>query len=59
MLDCQGYALFNDIWQQIDHRYPGKYSMDDLNRVIAGDEHGKQRYEIVDERIRAMFGHGN
>jgi putative RNA 2'-phosphotransferase len=25
--------------------------------VIAGDEHGKRRFELVDGRVRAVFGH--
>jgi len=35
----------------------GKYTYDDLLKVVEGDETGKKRYEIAGTEIRALFGH--
>jgi putative RNA 2'-phosphotransferase len=56
-LDEQGYTETDTVWAQIDKRYPGKYSYDDLLKVVAGDQDGKKRYEINGRYIRALFGH--
>src|SRR5262249_51785533 len=41
----------------INKRFPGKYTYKDLLQVVEGDSDGKKRYEMVDGRIRALFGH--
>ncbi|NWF67898.1 MAG: RNA 2'-phosphotransferase [Chloroflexi bacterium] len=58
-LDENGFADVTLVWQQIEKRYRGQFSYEDLLRVVAGDESGKKRYEIVDSRIRALFGHSS
>jgi putative RNA 2'-phosphotransferase len=57
-LDSEGFTDTDAVWAQIEQRYPGMYSRDDLLSIVAGDETGKRRYEIVGTRIRALFGHG-
>jgi putative RNA 2'-phosphotransferase len=56
-LDSEGYAQVEAVWAQICHHYPTRYTYDDLLRLVAGDDSGETRYEIVDTRIRALFGH--
>ncbi|MEM9953572.1 MAG: RNA 2'-phosphotransferase [Chloroflexota bacterium] len=56
-LDEQGYTAVDDVWQVIQEKYGSQYTLDDLERVIVGDQHGKKRYEIVGNQIRAMYGH--
>lgn len=56
-LDHNGYANIDDIMGVIRDQYEDAYTLDDLKAVVAGDKEGKKRYEIVDGRIRALFGH--
>ena len=57
-LDADGFTAIDAVWQQIEARFPGQYTYDDLLAVVEGDQQGKKRYEIRGERIRAMYGHG-
>ncbi len=57
-LDSDGFTSLKAVREQIEKRFPGQYSEADLQQVVAGDQHGKKRYEIRDELIRAMYGHG-
>src|SRR5690349_4849444 len=56
-LDADGFTDTDAVWEQINRRYPGKYSYNDLLAVVEGDDTGKKRYEIRGRRIRALFGH--
>ncbi len=56
-LDDNGYTDVDLVMQVIRQRYGDLYRLDDLKAVVAGDKDGKKRYEIVDGRIRALFGH--
>ncbi|MFN8372217.1 MAG: RNA 2'-phosphotransferase [Anaerolineae bacterium] len=56
-LDVDGFTDVDSVWKQINTRFPGRYSYEDLLKVVEGDGDGKKRYEIVDGRIRALFGH--
>lgn len=56
-LDEDGFVGVDDVWVRVVNRFHEKYSFDDLLAVVAGDERGKKRYEIVDGKIRALFGH--
>jgi putative RNA 2'-phosphotransferase len=58
-LDEQGFVDVQDVWKIIENRFGDTFQYDDLLLVVAGDKHGKKRYEIVDGKIRAMFGHSN
>jgi putative RNA 2'-phosphotransferase len=57
-LDSDGFTPLDTVWEQVEKRYPGEYSEADLHQVVAGDQHGKKRYEIRDGLIRALYGHG-
>jgi len=56
-LDEDGFVEVGQVWQIIQNQYGNKYSYNDLETIVVGDNHGKKRYEIVDDKIRAMFGH--
>lgn len=56
-LDANGFVSVDQVWQIIQDRYGNKYSYTDLEAIVEGDSNGKKRYEIVDDKIRAMFGH--
>jgi putative RNA 2'-phosphotransferase len=56
-LDADGFADTDAVWKEVERRYPGVYSHADLLKVVEGDGQGKKRYEMVGERIRALYGH--
>ncbi len=57
-LDERGFAPLNDVWAVIKHKYGDTYSRDDLESIVHnGDDNAKKRYEIMDNHIRAMYGH--
>lgn len=56
ILDSEGFTDFNAVWQQIQQRYAGMYTLKDVHLMLESDA-GKQRYELRDGRIRAMVGH--
>lgn len=58
-LDADGFVDVDHVWGIINERYGNKFSYSDLESIVAGDKHGKKRYEIVDGKIRAMFGHSD
>jgi len=58
-LDENGFVDVQDVWHIIEVRYKNKYQYNDLLKVVDGDKHGKKRYEIVNGKIRAMFGHSD
>ncbi len=55
-LDDQGFADVEAVWTQVTQRYQDRYSYRDLLQVVAGFD-DKQRFELVDGRIRARYGH--
>lgn len=56
-LDSNGYAEVETLWALIENRFGDAYLIDDLLTVVEGDRQGKKRYELVDGKIRALFGH--
>lgn len=56
-IDQNGFTDLALVRQLIEQKFPEQYSYDDLQAVVAGDREGKKRYEIVDDQIRALFGH--
>lgn len=56
-LDEQGFASFDDVWAIVQRRYKARFSLEDLEPVLAGELDGKKRLELVDGRIRAIYGH--
>lgn len=57
VLDEHGYTDLSEVWKLVEYRYPARYKLADLQQVVAGDATGKQRFELVDSRIRALYGH--
>lgn len=58
-IDSEGFTDIETVWTVISNKFGKRYTIDDLYEVVAGDQYGKKRYEIVDTRIRAMFGHSD
>jgi putative RNA 2'-phosphotransferase len=58
-LDEHGFVEIDQVWKIIEERYGKKFKYSDLEIIVDGDKHGKKRYEIIDGRIRAMFGHSD
>lgn len=56
-LDAQGFTPFEDVVKQVRQRYGETYQAVDVLKVIDGDTTGKKRFELVNGRIRAMYGH--
>lgn len=56
-LDKNGFVDIDQVWHIIEERYGNKFKYSDLETIVEGDKHGKKRYEMVDGKIRAMFGH--
>lgn len=58
-IDHEGFTDIESVWHVISNKFGTRYTIEDLHEVVAGDQYGKKRYEIVDTRIRAMFGHSD
>lgn len=58
-LDENGFGDIHQVWEIIEERYGKKFKYSDLEMIVEGDKYGKKRYEIIDGRIRAMFGHSD
>jgi putative RNA 2'-phosphotransferase len=56
-LDGEGFVEIDLVWEQVNLRFPRRYTHQDLLAVVEGDASGKKRYEIQGQRIRALFGH--
>jgi putative RNA 2'-phosphotransferase len=56
-LDSDGFAPFDALLTVVKERFSGEAIRQDVESVIAGDEHGKKRFEMIDGRVRAVFGH--
>ena len=56
-MDENGFTDLAPIWAMVEDRFRGLYTRTDLEMVVAGDSNGKKRFEIMDNRIRAMYGH--
>ncbi|MCK6510340.1 RNA 2'-phosphotransferase [Myxococcota bacterium] len=57
VLDDQGFADFDAVWCCVEDRYGKRFTQDDLDEVLAGDKDGKKRFERIDGKIRAFYGH--
>lgn len=56
-LDSDGFARFEALLAVVNERFSGTATPEDVETVIAGDEHGKKRFEMIDNCVRAVFGH--
>jgi putative RNA 2'-phosphotransferase len=55
-LDKQGFADVDAVWKQVTKRYKNEFSYNDLLKVVEGMGE-KKRFELLDGRIRARYGH--
>ncbi len=56
-LDEEGFTDADDVLLIVQTRFGTHYTWADIETVVAGDKHGKKRYELRDGSIRAMYGH--
>jgi putative RNA 2'-phosphotransferase len=56
-LDSEGFTDLDVVWAQVEKRFGVQYSRDDLHKVTEKSNDGKARFEIIDGRIRARYGH--
>jgi len=57
-MDSNGFVEVEPLWALVVERFGDQYNLEDLQKVIAGEADGKQRFERVDGRkIRALYGH--
>lgn len=56
-LDSQGFADFDTLREIVRRRSNVEFSEEDWQAVLNGQVDGKKRFEVVDDRIRALYGH--
>jgi putative RNA 2'-phosphotransferase len=56
-LDEEGFADFEQVWALVKSQYKGNVNLNDLQPILDGELDGKKRFELVDGRIRAIYGH--
>jgi len=56
-LDSQGFADFDVVREVVSQRSKETYSEADWQAVLDGQTDGKKRFEVVNGRIRALYGH--
>lgn len=56
-LDSQGFADFAAVREIVNQRLSHSYSDEDWRAVLDGQTDGKKRFEVVGNRIRALYGH--
>jgi len=57
VLDADGFTNLDAVWQRISERYGNRYTYADLITLLEETPGGKQRFEVKDGRIRALYGH--
>ena len=57
VLDSQGFADFDTVREIVRQRSTDQYSEEDWQVVVDGQTDGKKRFEVIDGRIRALYGH--
>ena len=56
-LDKKGFVDVEAVWKQVKKNYGTYYSRTDFNNMIYDTKSGQQRYEVVDGKVRALYGH--
>lgn len=56
MLDDEGFADFEQVWQQVEAKLGGAVTRAHFDALMS-DPAGAQRYELKSGRIRARYGH--
>jgi putative RNA 2'-phosphotransferase len=56
-MDNEGFTDLKAVWAQIHKRYGIQYTPQDLADLLKNSADGKQRFELKDGRVRALYGH--
>jgi putative RNA 2'-phosphotransferase len=56
-LDAEGFTSFDAVKQVLKSRFRGRFSEEDLARIIEVGPDDKRRFEVRGGRIRALYGH--
>lgn len=56
-LDADGFTSVDVVWSQVVKKFGERYTWVDLLEVVEVAADSKQRFEIVNGRIRARYGH--
>lgn len=56
-LDAEGFTDYDALREIVEQRSKDTYSEEDWQAVLDGHTDGKKRFEVVDGRIRALYGH--
>jgi putative RNA 2'-phosphotransferase len=57
VMDDEGFTDLEAVWAQVEKRFGARFSRQDLTTLVEDTPFGKQRLEIRDGRIRALYGH--
>lgn len=55
-LDSHGFSDLDSVWQAVNNHFKGKLTPQEFLDKLESDA-GKQRFEVVNGRIRALYGH--
>jgi putative RNA 2'-phosphotransferase len=55
-LDSEGFSDLDPVWQAVNKHYKGKVTTKEFLDTLESPG-GKQRFEVVNGRIRALYGH--
>jgi len=58
-MDSQGFVDYETLRALVASKSTDEYSDEDWQTILRGDLDGKKRYELVDGRIRALYGHSH
>ena len=56
-MDSRGFVDFEALRALVAQKSTDVYSDEDWQKIVHGELDGKKRYELVDGRIRALYGH--
>ena len=56
-LDSRGFADFDNVREVVNQHSTDEYSDEDWQAVLDDQTDGKRRFEVIDGRIRARYGH--
>lgn len=58
VLDDEGFADVRELFDAVKQHYEGHFTREDLIYVLTEpDRDGKQRFELDEDRVRALYGH--
>jgi putative RNA 2'-phosphotransferase len=56
-LDSEGFTDFDAVREVVNQHLTDLYSEEDWRAVLDGQTDGKMRFEVIGDRIRALYGH--